>query len=136
MIDHRQIRAARALLNWSQADLARASDMATSSIKNIENENSSSRKESLAHTVPLTSQSAQAEAETFFKLNARRFVVGRGIAEANSQLRVGSYVNLKGLGPLFSGKYYLSEVRQLFDLAHGIRTEFTAERPGIGSSEP
>jgi len=48
MIDHRQIRAARALLNWSQADLARAADMATSSIKNTESESSSARRETLA----------------------------------------------------------------------------------------
>ena len=47
MIDYRQIRAARALLNWSQADLARAANMATSSIKNIESESSSARKETL-----------------------------------------------------------------------------------------
>jgi transcriptional regulator with XRE-family HTH domain len=47
MIDFRQIRAARALLNWSQADLARAAHMATSSIKNIERESSTSRKETL-----------------------------------------------------------------------------------------
>lgn len=49
MIDYRQIRAARALLNWSQADLARATDMATSSIKNIESESASARKETMAH---------------------------------------------------------------------------------------
>lgn len=48
MIDHRQIRAARALLNWSQADLARAANMATSSIKNTESESSSARRETLA----------------------------------------------------------------------------------------
>ena len=48
MIDHRQIRAARALLNWSQSDLARAAAMATSSIKNIESESSSARRETLA----------------------------------------------------------------------------------------
>jgi transcriptional regulator with XRE-family HTH domain len=47
MIDHRQIRAARALLNWSQADLACAAQMATSSIKNIESESSSARRETL-----------------------------------------------------------------------------------------
>ena len=41
MIDYRQIRAARALLNWSQADLARASGLATSSVKNIESERGS-----------------------------------------------------------------------------------------------
>jgi phage protein D len=90
------------------------------------------RKEALAHTVPLTSQEAQAEAETFFKMSARRFVTGRGIADADSQLRVGSYVDLQGLGALFSGKYYLSEVKHIFDGTCGIRTEFTAERPGLG----
>lgn len=48
MIDHRQIRAARALLDWSQSDLARAAAMATSSVKNIESESSSARKETIA----------------------------------------------------------------------------------------
>jgi phage protein D len=90
------------------------------------------RKESLVHTVPLTSQEVQAEAEAYFKMSARRFVVGRGVAETSSKLRVGAYVDLKALGPLFSGKYYLSEVKHVFDGAKGIRTEFTAERPGLG----
>ena len=89
------------------------------------------RKESLAHGVPLSSQEAQALAESFFKASARRFVVGRGIAETDSKLRVGGFVDLRGLGPLFNGKYYLCEVRHLFDGSHGIRTEFTGERPGI-----
>jgi len=93
------------------------------------------REEAYAHTVPLTNEEVQAEAEAYFKLSARRFVVGRGIADANSQLRVGSSVSLKGLGPLFSGKYYLSEVMHLFDGTHGIRTEFTAERPGLGKAQ-
>ena len=43
------------------------------------------RKEALAHTVPLNSQEAQAVAESFFKMSARRFVVGRGIAEIVSE---------------------------------------------------
>jgi phage protein D len=90
------------------------------------------RKEALVHTVPLTSQETQAEAEAYFKMSARRFVVGHGIAETSKELRVGSYVDLQGLGPLFSGKYYLSEVRHIFDLRLGLRTEFTAERPGLG----
>jgi phage protein D len=61
------------------------------------------RKEALAHTVPLSSQEAQAEAEAYFKMSARRFVTGRGVAETSSDLRVGSYVNLQGVGPLFNG---------------------------------
>jgi phage protein D len=90
------------------------------------------RKESLAHTVPLTSQEAQATAETFFKLSARRFVAGRGVAQTDPRMRVGGYVDLQGLGPLFTGKYYLTDVRHLFDGKQGLRTEFTGERPGIG----
>jgi uncharacterized protein len=92
------------------------------------------RKEALAHTVPLNSQEAQAAAEAYFKMQARRFIVGRGIAKTDKQLRVGAYVDLQGLGPLFSGKYYLAEVRHIFDLTHGLRTEFVAERPGLGEA--
>lgn len=47
MIEPRQIRAARALLNWSQDDLAKASGIARSSIKNVENELTIARKETL-----------------------------------------------------------------------------------------
>jgi len=90
------------------------------------------RKELFAHTVPLTSAETQAEAEALFKMTARRFVVGRGVAETSSKLRVGVYIDLKELGPLFSGKYYLSEIRHVFDGTKGLRTEFTAERPGLG----
>lgn len=90
------------------------------------------RKEALAHTVPLTEQEAQAHAESFFKRTARRFVVGRGVCTASVGLRVGGHVELAGLGPLFNGRYYLSEVRHTFDFARGVRTSFTAERPGLG----
>jgi phage protein D len=90
------------------------------------------RKETVAHTVPLSSAEAQSYAEAFFKMSSRRFVVGRGVAETSSKLRVGAFVNLARLGPMFTGKYYLSEVRHLFDGMKGVRTEFTAERPGIG----
>jgi hypothetical protein len=41
-------------------------------------------------------------------------------------------VDLQGLGTLFSGKYYLCEVQVLFDPVNGLRTEFAAERPGLG----
>jgi phage protein D len=90
------------------------------------------RKEALAHTVPLNDQEAQHEAEAFFRMSARRFVVGRGVAETNKSLRAGSQLDLQGLGPLFNGKYYVAEVTHIFDNTKGLRTEFRSERVGIG----
>jgi phage protein D len=91
------------------------------------------RKEVLAHSVPIHSAEAQAEAEAFFRMSARRFVVGQGISEADPRLRVGNTVELSQLGPLFSGKYRLCEVRHIFD-GRGIHSEFIAERPGLGKN--
>jgi len=95
-------------------------------------ENISARKENLAHAVPVTSSEAQAAADAFFRTSARRFVTGRGIAEPDARLTVGARVDLKDLGPLFSGQYTVTAVRHRFDTARGIRTEFDVERPGIG----
>ena len=90
------------------------------------------RKEAVVHGVPLTGEETAARAEAYFKAIARRFVTGHGVAETDARLRVGASADLQGLGPLFSGKYYVAEVRHLFDGAQGLRTEFSAERPGVG----
>jgi phage protein D len=90
------------------------------------------RKESLVHGVPLSSQEARSAAESYLKTIARQFVVGRGVAEPNAKLRVGASVELDGLGKLFNGKYYVSEIAHIFDSEKGFRTEFRAERTGIG----
>ena len=90
------------------------------------------RKEAVVHAVPFTSEEAQARAEALFRRRARRFLTGRGIAETTSKLRVGAHVRLEGLGPLFSGDFYVSDVKHVFDGALGLRTEFAVERPGLG----
>lgn len=90
------------------------------------------RIQSFAHSMPFTQQEARAEAESYFKLAARRFVVGRGVCEGDGRLTVGNEVELAGLGPLFNGKYILTEVRHMFD-ARGLRTEFIVERAGVGN---
>jgi phage protein D len=92
------------------------------------------RKEAFVRTVPLTSQETQAAAEALFREQARRFVRGRGVAEADGRLRVGRRVDVRGVGPLFSGKYDLVEVRHLFDRRRGVRTEIAVERPGLGQA--
>jgi len=92
------------------------------------------RKETVAHTVPLSSDEAKLQAEAWFRAGARRFVTGRGIAQPDAKLRVGASVDLDGLGPLFNGKYYVAEVRHVFDGAAGFLSQFTAERPGLGAA--
>lgn len=90
------------------------------------------RKGSVVHGVPLGSDEVQTLAESTFRHAARRFLTGRGIAEPDPELRVGSSVDLTGLGPLFSGSYYVCEVRHRFDGRLGLRTEFQCERPWLG----
>jgi uncharacterized protein len=90
------------------------------------------RKESVDHTVPLNTAEARSLAEGYYRSIARQFVIGKGRAQTSSQLRVGSFVELTGIGPIFSGKYYLTHVKHSFDGTAGLKTEFTAERPGIG----
>jgi phage protein D len=90
------------------------------------------RKDTIAHAVPLNANETKAVAESAFKKYARRFIVGRGTATIQAKVRVGILVDLLLLGPLFSGKYYVVEARHVFDSNKGLRTEFIAERPGIG----
>ncbi|HET9653412.1 MAG TPA: hypothetical protein VFP36_14525 [Usitatibacter sp.] len=90
------------------------------------------RKETLAHGVPHASGETQAQAESLMRAIARRFVVGRGVAQTSGALRVGATVDVQSAGPLFSGRYYVCEVRHRFDGQRGLRTEFRCERPGIG----
>jgi phage protein D len=58
---------------------------------------------------------------------AGRYRVARGVCEANPGCRIGTPVELKGLGELFTGRYRVSEVRHTFDQTHGPRTSFRAE---------
>lgn len=90
------------------------------------------RKQSYAHSMPFTQQEVRAEAESYFKLAARRFVVGRGVCEGDGRLTAGNEVSLAGLGPLFNGKYILTQVHHIFDV-RGLKTEFIVERAGIGN---
>lgn len=76
MIEPRQIRAARALLNWSQTDLAKASGVATSSIKNIENEITVARRDTLSQIVEA------------FESNGVEFFSDGGVRPRHREVRV------------------------------------------------
>jgi phage protein D len=90
------------------------------------------RKETIAHDVPMTTDAARNAAEAAFKLRARRFITAHGVATTSASIKVGGSADVKGVGPLFNGKYYLTHVRHLFD-GNGLRSEFTGERPGLGT---
>jgi phage protein D len=90
------------------------------------------RADTLAHAVPASDAQARALAEASFRHIARRFVVGRGVAETKPELRVGAKVKLKGLGPIFEGEYTVTDVTIRFDPKLGLRTEFLCDTPAIG----
>ena len=92
------------------------------------------RKDTVAHCVPLDDGSAQAFAQAHLRSLARRFLRGRGVADADTRLQVGLTVKLSGLGPLFSGAYDVVETCHRFDADLGLRSEFLVERPWIGNT--
>jgi phage protein D len=50
-----------------------------------------------------------------------------GTAEGNPQIRVGTHVELTGLGDRFSNTYYVTRACHRYDLANGYETDFEAE---------
>jgi phage protein D len=90
------------------------------------------RADTLAHGLPVSGAQARVLAEATFRHLARRFVVGRGVAETKPELRVGAKLNITGVGKLFEGEYTVTDVAIRYDDAGGLRTEFRCDRPAIG----
>jgi uncharacterized protein len=90
------------------------------------------RSDTLAHGMPTIDAEARVLAEASFRHIARRFVVGHGVAETMSTLRVGSKASITGIGPLFEGDYTVTDTSIRFDSKQGLRTEFWCDRPAIG----
>ncbi len=91
------------------------------------------RVERIVHEVPLDADEARAFAEAAYRQRARRFLCGHGRCEGDGRIRVGTQLRLEGLGPLFSGRYYVTEANHSYDVHHGYQTAFRVERAGIGS---
>lgn len=92
------------------------------------------RKDTFAHAVPFDDGAARGWAEAHLRATARRFLRGRGVADADARIRAGRKLKLEGLGALFSGVYGVVEACHRFDLAQGLWTEFVVERPWIGNA--
>jgi phage protein D len=89
------------------------------------------RTQRIVHKVPLSTQEARFQAEAAYRRLARRFITGRGVAEGDGRIRVGTGLKLQGLGEMFDGEYYVTEARHTFDLRSGLRSHFEVERPGL-----
>jgi phage protein D len=85
------------------------------------------RKEHIGHLAVSTDAEAQAAADAAFDQQARRFVTVDATAEGNPALRVGTNVELKGLGPRFDNTYYIVEACHRWDTEKGYETDFQAE---------
>jgi len=83
--------------------------------------------------VPLKGEEARAWAKASMLTRARRFVTAQGVADGLAQIQVGCLLRLERVSPAFEGDgYYVTKVRHQYDLAHGFRTHFEAERAWIG----
>jgi hypothetical protein len=90
------------------------------------------RKDRIVAATPVSRDEAKSIAEARYRERARGFLRGTGVVDGNKKLRVGSTVEMSGLGPFFDGKYYVSLARHTFTLRDGYRTAFQVERPFIG----
>lgn len=82
--------------------------------------------------VPLGSDVASAWARAEMLRRARGFVRIRGLTDGSPEMVVGSSLTLQGIGPMFSGsRYRVTQLTHRYDLQHGHRTAFEAERPHL-----
>jgi phage protein D len=75
---------------------------------------------------------ARALAEATQKLRGRAFVRCRGETQGTAAMKVGSRLQIGGVGPMFSGTYFATSVMHRYDRVHGYLTVFEAERPAVG----
>jgi len=85
--------------------------------------------------VPLTDSEARDWAKAEMVRRARGFVIAEGVTDGTPDMVVGSVLTLQGVGaPFEGGSYYVTRVCHSYDLAHGHRTRFTAERATINEA--
>jgi uncharacterized protein len=92
------------------------------------------RSEHVGDPAVSTQSEAKALADAIFDKRARPFVTVECTAEGNPALRVGTEVNLTGLGGRFSNTYYVVRACHKYDLTHGYKTEFEAECAYLGGA--
>lgn len=85
--------------------------------------------------VPLEGGEATAFAKAEMLRRGRGFVTARGTTDGTPDMVVGSVLELQGVGqPFEGGSYYVTRVCHSYDLNHGHRTRFEAERATINEA--
>ena len=89
------------------------------------------QKEEVRVNVPVSSQAeADQQAKALYNDKIMDFVKGTGTTIGIPDLRAGSVVALKGLGPSFSGSYYVEEATHTIS-SGGFQTSFKVKRNAI-----
>lgn len=92
------------------------------------------RSEHLGQFANLNAPNAQALVDAEFAQRSRCFLVAQGVSEGNPNLRVGTSLQLNGLGPRFSNTYYTTSTLHHFDTQGGYETRFCAECAYLGGA--
>jgi uncharacterized protein len=83
--------------------------------------------EHMGHQGPMRQDEADALARAMFSKRARRFVRVDATAQGDPRLRVGTWITLKRVNPLFAGSFVVTEACHRFDRTHGYMTDLLAE---------
>jgi phage protein D len=81
---------------------------------------------------PMTDGDGSDRAAVEAQRRARGFVRVRGNAVGNAALRVGSWVELVGVNPVFANQYTVNEAVHRWDQISGYLTDFVAESAHLG----
>jgi phage protein D len=91
--------------------------------------------EHVGHQGPMRQDEADAVARATFSKRARRFVRVEATAQGDPRLRVGSWITLAGVNPLFAGSFVMVEACHRFDLENGYMTDLVAEGAYLGAPQ-
>lgn len=85
--------------------------------------------------VPLGTEAAAAWARAEMLRRARSFVRVKGVTSGSPDMTVGSKLTLQRIAaPFAGGNYHVTRLAHTYDLAHGHRTSFEAERANLEGS--
>jgi hypothetical protein len=82
----------------------------------------------------MTEAEATLRARARHGARARRFVTADGTAQGDPALRVGAWLTLLGVNPMFVNVYAVTSATHRFDAADGYLTDFLAECAFLGAA--